>query len=139
MTDTTAKASPARKTQTLQSLGDNPIQRFLVMEVAGRECVYTERWREAAEWLNQAVALGGDAYPILRVDALIAFSEAISHTVGAAAAVSPCEQTVQKARSTPDVPEITLVQALGENAIACWYAGDKGSPMDTSRSASNAC
>jgi hypothetical protein len=114
-------------TQTLQSLGDGPIQRFLVMEIAGRECVYTERWRDAAEWLNQAVVLGGDAYPILRVDALIALSEAISHTVGAAAAVSPCEQAVQIARSTPDVPEIALVQALGENAIACWYAGDRGS------------
>jgi hypothetical protein len=112
-------------TQSLESLGNDSVKRFLLTEVAGRVCVYAERWSDAARWLNQSSVLRGDAYPILRVDALVALSEAVSHTVSAAAAVPPCEQAVRTARSTPDIPEITLVQALGENAIASWYAGDK--------------
>lgn len=112
-------------TQGLESLSHDPIGCFLLMEVAGRECVYAERWGDAAKYLTEAVGLGQESYPILRVNALIALSEALSHTVGSAAAVPPCERAVQLARSTQQVPEISLIQALGENAIACWYAGDR--------------
>ena len=114
-------------TQSLESLGPDPRSRFLVMEVAGSVCVYSQRWSDATKWLNEAATLGDNSFPILRVNALIALSDALSHTMDAAAAIPPCQQAVQIARSVAVLSEITLIHALGESAISSWYAGDRHS------------
>jgi hypothetical protein len=97
------------------------------MEVSGRAFVYSERWSDATKWLKEAVDLDEDSFPILRINALIALSEALSHTVDAASAIPPCERAVKIAKLLPGAMEITLAHALGENAIASWYAGDRKS------------
>jgi hypothetical protein len=110
--------------QALKEIGDDPRSVFLIREVTGRQFVYAKRWTEALEWLDAAVSDELDAFPLLRMRALLAAGEAAS-SMDTSRAIKYCESAVALAEKSPEILETQVVVALGERAIAHWQAGDR--------------
>jgi len=82
-----------------------------------------QQWPEAQTWLGSAVNLELEAFPFLRMQALLVASQAEAK-VDSSRAIRYCERAVHLAESSDQIPDLQVVVALGERAIACWEAGD---------------
>jgi len=110
--------------RALMEIDGDPRSVFLIREATGRQFVYAKRWSEALEWLDAAVSDGLDAFPLLRMQALLAAGEAASST-DTSRAIKYCESAVALAEKSQKIPETQVVVALGERAVAYWQAGDR--------------
>jgi len=115
--DTLAKEAMAKLSDDSRSL-------FLIHEAIGRQFAYAEQWSEALTWLDRAVNLGLKGFGYLRMRALLTASQAASKA-DLPRAIGYCERAVALAESSDQIPELQVVVALGEKAIAHWRAGDR--------------
>jgi len=97
---------------------------FLIQEVVGRELVYAKRWSEALTWLDEALGWETDAFAFMRMQLLLTASQAASNT-DVSKAIQYCERAVVLAETSEHIPNLQVVVALGEKAIAHWCAGDR--------------
>jgi hypothetical protein len=102
---------------------NDPRVQFLLRECLGREFVFANHYNEAVILLTQALAQSTEAYPLLRLYALLSLSQVIAYQEPYLA-IQNAQQAVNLARSSEEMPETELVKALGELAIAKWLAID---------------
>ena len=105
-------------------INSDPRCHFLIQEAIGRQLGYAKRWAEALEWLDSAASQKLTTFPLMRMQALLAASEAASHTE-TSMAIRYCELAVALAEDSEKIPDAQVVVALGEKAIAHWQAGDR--------------
>jgi HPt (histidine-containing phosphotransfer) domain-containing protein len=101
---------------------DSRVQ-FLLRFSLGQQFLFANRYDEAVASLTQALSQPTEAYPSSRLIALLRLSEAIA-AQEPYLAIQYAQQAVNLARSSEEVSETKLVQALGELAIAKWLTMD---------------
>lgn len=96
-------------------------ERFLIVEVVGRQLAYANRWELALRWMKRALQFKVQEYGILRRNLLVTTSEGVAVTdpVGA---VEYTKLAVEVCKSA-GLEFIRVVEALGEHSISLWYAG----------------
>lgn len=110
---------------------NDPRIMFLIKECVGRQYVYINRNDEALVWLNNALNQSTpQSYPLIRMHALLSASRAIGSTEPYLA-IQYAQQAVNLAQSFEEIPEIELVKALGELAIARWLATGLSAAFDS--------
>ena len=98
-------------------------ERFLLLEVTGRQLTYAARWDEGVKWLQDALALRATGFPIWERNVLITLSEGIGRlnvndaTNYTAKAVEVAEKWILEPMQT--------AEALAEHSIALWFASDR--------------
>ncbi|HEU5382169.1 MAG TPA: hypothetical protein VFV38_42690, partial [Ktedonobacteraceae bacterium] len=102
---------------------DDPRISFLIEECLGRQYLYTQQYQEASVWLERACGEKTEAFPLIRIPALLAASRASGRS-NPEAAVAYAEQAVSLGKTTTIFPEMELLKAEGELALARWLAGD---------------
>ncbi|MCC2695759.1 hypothetical protein [Nodularia sp. LEGE 04288] len=102
---------------------------LLIQECIGRHCLDAQRNNEALIWLNQAKEQDTDAYPSIKLDVLLNISFAIGNT-NPQSAIQYAQQAVNLIKSSEEILEENLARALGELAIAYWFADDLVSAFD---------
>ena len=96
---------------------------FLLCECIGRQYRYAKNWASAKQWLDRALEIESDSFPILRQRALLELAVA-EEQIDREAAVRSCDRAVALARRSKSLSDLRLIEALGEKAIACWAVGD---------------
>jgi hypothetical protein len=107
----------------IANASDNPRVQFLLKECLGRQLIFANRHNDAVTWLDQALVQPTEAYPTLRLYALLRLSRAIADQEPYLA-IQYAQQAVNLAKSSKEIPETELVKALGELAIAKWLTID---------------
>jgi hypothetical protein len=98
-------------------------ERFLLLEVTGRQMIYADRWDQGVKWLQDALALHAIGFPIWKRNALITLSEGIGR-LNASDAVRHTMEAVEVAEQSILEPMQTA-EALAEHSIALWFASDR--------------
>jgi hypothetical protein len=97
------------------------VERFLILEVIGRQLAYARRHEEALVWMNRALELNIEEYAIFRRNLWITVGEVIAKT-DPQSAPQYTSRAVEVARTS--IPEPSrLAEALGEHSLALWNAG----------------
>ena len=109
--------------EVVHQSSDDPRISFLIEECLGRQYLYTQQYLEAAVWLGYACEEKTEAFPLIRIPALLAASRASGRS-SAEVAVAYAEQAVSLGKTTNIFPEMELLKAEGELALARWLAGD---------------
>ena len=109
--------------EALRRASDDPRIRFLIEECLGRQYLFAQQYQEAALWLGRACEEDTEAFPTVRIPALLAASRAYGIS-DPRAAIPYAERAVSLGKTTPVFPEIELVKAEGELALARWLAAD---------------
>jgi len=110
----------------ISGASDEPRLRLLLGECVGQHYVCANQTHEALVWLSQALGEDTDAYPYIRMKLLLNMSRVTGDrdrrlaVEFARQAVNLVEKSL--AESNPAIEKIDLVRALGELAIAQWYA-----------------
>jgi len=116
-------AAQLAQTALLEKSGDADMT-FLLCECIGRQCRYARNWASAKQWLDRALEIESDSFPILRQRALMELA-VVEGQMDREAAVRSCDRAVALARRSKSLSDLRLIEALGEKAIACWSAGDR--------------
>jgi tetratricopeptide (TPR) repeat protein len=103
-------------------------ERFLVLEVTGRQLAYGGRWDEAIKWLKKALALGVKGFPIWERNDLLTLSEGISQS-NVNEATQYTEEAVRLSKAEILEP-LRTAEALGEHSIALWFAGNRSASFN---------
>ena len=109
--------------ETLRQASDDPRIRLLIEECLGRQYLFAQKYQEAALWLGRACEEDTEAFPTIKIPALLAASRAYGMN-DPGAAVPFAERAVSLGKTTHAFPEIEVVKAEGELALARWLAGD---------------
>lgn len=109
--------------ETLRQTSNDPCIRFLIEESLGRQYLFAREYQEAALWLGRACEEGIEAYPTIKISTLLATSRAYGMS-DPNAAVSYAERAVSLGKTTQVFPDLELVKAEGELALARWLTGD---------------
>lgn len=109
--------------EALRQASDEPRIRFLIEECLGRQYLFAQQYQEAASWLGRACEEDTEAFPTVRIPALLAASRAFGMS-DPGAAVPYAERAGSLGKKTPVFPESELVKAEGELALARWLAAD---------------
>jgi len=107
--------------EALAQPSSDPRVRLAIEECLGRQFLYAADHTRALTWLERALSRSTNSYPILRVDALLHVSH-LKGTENREAAFQYAERGVALARDSEVMPDIKLIQALGELAVATWLA-----------------
>jgi len=97
------------------------VERFLILEVIGRQLAYAERHEEALLWMNRALQLNIGEYGIFRRNLWITVGEVVART-DLQSAPQYTSRAVDVARTSILEP-IRLAEALAEHSLALWNAG----------------
>lgn len=109
--------------EAIATASDDPRVQFLIKECVGRQYLYVNRNDEAVAYLEKALNQSIQAYPFVRMHALLSASRAIA-SQEPYLAIQYTQQAVNLAQTFEEIPETELVKALGELAIAKWLASD---------------
>jgi hypothetical protein len=96
------------------------VERFLILEVIGRQLAYAQRDEEALLWMNRALQLNIGEYGIFRRNLWITVGEVVARK-DPQSAPQYTSRAVEVARTSILEP-IRLVEALGEHSLALWNA-----------------
>ncbi len=102
-------------------------ERFLLLEVTGRQLTYADRWEEGVKWLQDALALNATGFPIWERNVLITLSEGIGR-LNANDATNYTKKAVEVAEKWILEPMQTA-EALAEQSIALWFASDRAGAL----------
>jgi hypothetical protein len=102
---------------------DSDDERFLLLEVTGRQLAYAEEWDEAIVWLGKALALKVKGFSLWRRNVFLTLSQGISRS-NVHEATQYTAQAVELSRAEILEP-LRTAEALGEHSIALWFAGDR--------------
>jgi len=102
---------------------DDARVRFLIREYVGRQLVHEGRPDGALEWLRQALGESTDAYPVLRVQALL-YANRVVGPVNPETGLPLVREAVSLAESSEDATDILRAKALAELAILHWLRDD---------------
>jgi hypothetical protein len=116
-------AAQLAQTALSEKSGDADVT-FLLCECIGRQYRYTKNWASAKQWLDRALEIESDSFPILRQRALLELAVA-EEQIDREAAVKSCDRAVALARRSKSLSDLRLIEALGEKAIACWNVRDR--------------
>lgn len=97
---------------------------LLVCECIGRQYRYAGDWERAVKWLSRGTQGQRDSFAFVRMRALLELGIAGGHA-SKEAAVTACRRAVDLARRSKSLSDLHLTEALGEEAIACWDAGNR--------------
>jgi hypothetical protein len=101
---------------------------FLITEVMGRQLSYAQRWPEALRWMRRAVDLNLTAFPLLRRNLLITYSEGVAiEDPAAATAYTEIALSITK---VDKLNQFRLLESLAEHAIALWLCGRRSEAFD---------
>jgi len=115
--------------ETLRQASDDPRIRLLIEECLGRQYLFAQQYQEAALWLGRACEEETEAFPTVRIPALLAASRAYGMS-DPRAAVPYAERAVSLGKTTPVFPEIELTKAEGELALARWLSTDRAETFE---------
>lgn len=108
----------------LGQVGEDQEARFLIEECLGREYVYAGQNETGLDLLESALAGQTKGFAGDRVFALLSAGTAAA-TSDRQRALQYCQRAVELAKSVPSIPDVSVVQALGEVGLAHWSLGDK--------------
>jgi hypothetical protein len=103
-------------------------ERFLLLEVTGRQLAYADEWAQAVEWLQNALKLGVVGFPIWQRNDLLTLSEGIAKS-DLQEATRYTQEAVELSEASMLEP-IRTAEALGEHSIALWFASDRKAAFD---------
>ncbi|KOR36820.1 hypothetical protein AM228_10570 [Planktothricoides sp. SR001] len=109
---------------------NDPRLEFLLKECLGRQFLFAEHYNEATILLKESVEQPLEAYPLLKLHAFLRLSQAIG-IQEPYLGIQYAEQGLNLARASEEIPEIELVKALGELAIAKWLASDLSAAFES--------
>jgi len=96
------------------------VERFLVLEVIGRQLAYAKRDEEAILWMNRALQLNIGEYGIFRRNLWITLGEVVARKDPRSA--PQCTTRAVEVARTSILEPIRLTEALGEHSLALWNA-----------------
>jgi hypothetical protein len=68
------------RAETALAESETDDERFLLLEVTGRQLAYAGQWPQATKWLKDALALGVEGFPISERTVLLTLSEGIAQS-----------------------------------------------------------
>jgi hypothetical protein len=112
----------------LQAL-EKESDRFLIIEVTGRQLSYANRPSEAIAWLERARSLPVTGHPLWRRNVLITLAEEVGKT-DAHRAVEYTQEALDLSRRQ-DWSILRIVEASAEHSLALWLAGERNAAFVT--------
>jgi hypothetical protein len=102
----------------------DPRIRFLIEECTGRQYLGKHQEEEALRWLQRAIERPTPAFASLRLFGWLYASKCIGKQ-DAQAAIAYAQQGVEVGMASSEVPELDVVKAWGELAIAHWLEDER--------------
>lgn len=116
-------AAVALCSDALDKASNEPSIQFLLRMSIGTQLADAGRSEEGITRLSEAIDQPTEVYPLFRNLTLLKLARELGGK-DALRALSFIDRAIETVRRSPIMPESELIKALGEKAIALWYAGE---------------